>query len=206
MTDAFSPDTAPPSPDFSDAAPPADDAGPRVLRDATISMERANVLGLAMIPAFGVLVIAHGVAWGWGSVREGAGFVFSLKFFLPAFLIAIVVHEALHGLGFLAVGRAPRSAVHFGVHRATMSPFAGCRVPLRAWAYRVAVLLPGLALGAVPAAWGLATGTGWLTVWGVVMLIAAAGDLAAFWAMRSVPARALVLDHPERVGCRVVEG
>ncbi|HEU0051738.1 MAG TPA: metalloprotease family protein, partial [Longimicrobium sp.] len=95
-------------------------------------------------------------------------------------------------------------AVHFGIHRKTLSPFAGCRAPLGARAYRWAVLLPGIALGFAPAVVGLAAGAGWVTIWGAFMVLTAGGDFAALWAMRSVRGHERVLDHPERVGCRVV--
>ena len=37
------------------------------------------------------------------------------------------------------------------------------------------------------------------------MLAVAGGDLAAVWAIRDVPGEVLVLDHPQRVGCRITE-
>ncbi|HEX2202674.1 MAG TPA: DUF3267 domain-containing protein [Longimicrobium sp.] len=178
-------------------------AEPAFVSDATISMERANVIALFVLPLLPLLMGAHWLAWGGRSVVEGFRFLFPWWFFL-LFFASIVVHEALHAVGFLAVGRARRADVHFGIHRETLSPFAGCRAPLKAGAYRVAVLLPALVLGVLPAAWGLATGTAWLTFWGAFMLVSAGGDFAALWAMRAVPNTARVLDHPERVGCRVV--
>jgi Putative zincin peptidase len=207
MTDAVpSADPTSTDPAAPEAAAPKKSVpdGFRVVSDATMSMERANVVALGLIPPFALLIVAHGLLWGWASVRGGAVDVFTLWVLLPLLAVSIVVHEALHGLGFL-MGGAPRSAVHFGIHRPTLSPFCGCHAPLSATAYRVAVLLPGFALGVVPTALGLATGSGALTIWGVFMLITAAGDLAAFWAMRAVPGGALVMDHPERVGGRVVE-
>ena len=182
---------------------PAAEPGVTVLRDHTVSFERANVIALVFIPFSLLFVAAHWLVWGWASVAAGFDRVSSLLFFVPAFLVSIVVHEALHAVGFLA-GRAPRSAVHFGIHRQTLSPFAGCKVPLRAGAYRVAVLLPSIVLGFVPIAVGLATGAGWLTLWGAFMVLTAGGDFAALWAMRGVRGDERVLDHPERVGCRVV--
>lgn len=181
---------------------PARTPAPAFRGDATLSMEQANVIALVFIPAAIGLVAVHGAVWGFPSVWEGFGDVFSW-IFLPVFLACIVVHEGLHALGFALAG-APRSALHFGIDRKTLSPFAGCTAPVRAAAYRVAVLLPALVLGVAPLAYGLATGRAWATVWGAFMLLCAGGDFAALWAMRAVPGRARVLDHSERVGCRVV--
>ncbi|HEU0052235.1 MAG TPA: hypothetical protein VFQ39_03615, partial [Longimicrobium sp.] len=90
------------------------DDGVHVLRDVTISFERANVIAVAIIPLALAIAAAHMAIWGWPSLREGAAAVFQPLFFLPALLLSIVVHEALHAVGFLVVGRAPREAVHFG--------------------------------------------------------------------------------------------
>ncbi len=170
--------------------------------DATISMVRANVLALLAFPAALVPVGLHAVLWGPDSMVEGAKALFPWWFF-PLFVVSIVTHEALHGLGFL-LGGAPRSSLRFGIDRKTLSPFAGCGAPLSARSYRVAVLLPAVLLGALPLAAGLALGSGTASVWGAFMLFAAGGDFAAVWAMRSVPPGARVLDHPGRVGCKVV--
>lgn len=181
----------------------AGEAGPAVVADASISFEKANVIALAFLPVALVPVAAHGAIWGRASLGNGFGDLFSLLFF-PAFLAAVVVHELLHAAGFL-LGGAPRRMLHFGIDRKTGSPFAGCRAPLRARAYRFAVALPALVLGVLPIAWGLATGAAWVTLWGALMLFTAGGDFAALWAMRAVPGSARVLDHVDRVGCRVVE-
>jgi hypothetical protein len=181
---------------------PGPTPAPAFRGDTTLSMEQANIIALVFIPAAMALVGVHWAIWGWTSVREGFGDVFSW-IFLPAFLACVVVHELLHAAGF-ALGGAPRSALHFGIDRKTYSPFAGCTAPLRATAYRVGVLLPALVLGVAPLAYGLAAGEAWATIWGAFMLLCAGGDFAALWAMRAVPGRARVLDHSERVGCRVV--
>lgn len=181
------------------AASPAESAGPD---DTSISFEKANVIALVFLPAALLPVAAHGAIWGMASLGKGFGDVFSLLFF-PALLVSIVIHELLHAAGFL-LGGAPRAALRFGIDRKTLSPFAGCTAPLKARAYRFAIVLPALVLGVLPVAYGLATGAAWATMWGAFMLLCAGGDFAALWAMRAVPAGARVLDHPERVGCRVV--
>jgi hypothetical protein len=86
-------------------------------------------------------------------------------------------------------------------HPHTPSPAAA---PVTASAYRAAGLLPALVLGGLPllAAW--ATGSAGLLLWAWVMLALAGGDVAAVWAMRSVPGDAMVVDDPALVGCRRV--
>lgn len=191
-------------------AAPADAAGATLhpdglaLRDVSISMERANLVAVFLLPAV-VLVtcLPFWAMYGGAALWEGVSFVFLPWIFFPAFLVAIVVHEGLHGIGFLAAG-VPRSAIHFGVDRKTLSPYAGCHVPLTVGAYRTAILLPGLVLGVLPWLYGLATGAGWAVAWGALMIATAGGDGIILWIIRRLPAGTRVLDHPSRVGCHVV--
>lgn len=173
-------------------------------RDTTISMVRANLAVGGVAVATAVLLVAPFVAlWGQAELWRGVGIAFSPRVLIPAGLASVVVHEWLHLLGYRA-GGAPREALHFGVNWKVLSPYAGCRHPLNATAYRQAVLLPALVLGIAPAAFAVASGNGWMLAWSYLMIVVAAGDFAALWAMRDVPPDALVLDHPTRVGCRVV--
>lgn len=200
-TDDFDPPGSAADPDPG----PSEPSGFPPLRDLSISLERANVVAAVLLPLLVVVCIgSFWLLWGWGSLAEGASDVFLTWLFLPAFLAAIVIHEALHAVGFLIAG-SPRSALHFGIDRSTLSPFAGCRVPVTVAAYRLAVVLPGLLLGVLPWVCGLATGTGWAVVWGTLMIVTAAGDGIILWIIRGLPRGTRVLDHPSRAGCQIVE-
>lgn len=181
------------------------DAEAPPLRDLSISMERANVVAAVLIPVF--LLVTLGPFWaihGGSELWRGASLVFRPWVFFPAFLAAIVVHEGLHAVGFRIAG-APRAALHFGVDRKTLSPYAGCRVPVRVSAYRLAVLLPGLLLGVLPWVYGMAAGVAWAVVWGATMIVTAGGDAIILWIVRELPGSTLVLDHPSRAGCQIFE-
>lgn len=84
-------------------------------------------------------------------------------------------------------------------------PYAHAIDPMHAKAYRIGAAAPGLVLGAVPAAIGLAIGSAGWTVWGGAMLLVAAGDFIVIATLRGVPPTAAVKDHPVRVGCEIVE-
>ncbi len=149
--------------------------------------------GALLLIALPVFLGAH--VWLWGV----EGIDFSWQHAL-ALLPLTVAHEGLHGVGFLLAG-APRSQLRFGFSLKRLTPFAHCSAPMRARGYRVSVVLPGVALGLVPAILGVATGFGWLTVIGAVMIGAAGGDLAVLWAIRRVPRDVSVRDHPSKPGC-----
>ncbi|MCA9920165.1 MAG: DUF3267 domain-containing protein, partial [Anaerolineales bacterium] len=84
------------------------------------------------------------------------------------------------------------------------APYAHCRDPLQTTAYRISVALPGLFLGVIPGLMGVAMQQPLLVMWATLMLLAAGGDAAVLWAVRQVPSRANVLDHPTMVGCQVL--
>jgi hypothetical protein len=176
-----------------------------VAYDATISMRAANGIAIAVLPLFvAVLVLPY---WGiWGAAALGAGFrsVARLHILIPLFAVLVVAHELLHAAGFLYFAKVRREDIRFGMNWRALTPYAHCKAAVRARAYKGAVLLPGLLLGVLPNAIGLATGNGWLLLWGFFMLIAAAGDAAILWAIRRVPGDAIVRDHPSRAGCQVL--
>lgn len=172
------------------------------LSDTTLSIRTANIIGAAALPVAFAPVPLHAALWGWESFH--LRLIVAAALFVPATILGVLLHEGLHALGFILLGGAPRKRIRFGIDRETLSPFAGCSAPMGIGAYRASVALPALVLGGVPLAAGLAAGLGWLTAWGCWMLALAGGDAAALWAARRVPAGARVLDHPGRVGCRVV--
>ncbi len=171
--------------------------------ERTMSVTHANLLALLWLPVAGAVVYFPFSAL-WGPAPLGEAFALPLIRSLPALAAGIGLHELCHAAGFLFAGRAPRSTVRVGLNRRTLTPFASCSTPITVGSYRIATVLPAVALGVVPAALAVLTGSGSLAVWAFVMLALAGGDVALLWTIRAVPAGALVVDHPSRVGCTVV--
>ncbi|HEX6384259.1 MAG TPA: alpha/beta fold hydrolase, partial [Anaerolineae bacterium] len=180
-------------------------SGYQVAYDATISMVWANVIALLMLPAvFLLFLLPFGLLW--GQTRQIISVdLADVGVMILALLLGIVTHELLHAIGFVYLGKVRWSAVKFGFSWKGLAPYAHCRQPLAAAAYRASGLLPGVVLGLIPGLIGVVTGSRWLVLWGTIMLIAAGGDLAVWWAIRSVPTDALVLDHPIKAGCQVLK-
>jgi hypothetical protein len=175
-------------------------------RDATMSVARANLLAIAWLPLSGLLSIGPFVfLWGPHRIDAALPTATDLRFALPVLAVSVVLHEALHALGFRFLGGAPREAVRVGFQRRTLTPYASCSTPVRANAYRATALLPGAVLGAGPVIAAWVSGSAMPLLYGWAMLAVAGGDLAAVWAIRDVPSGVLCLDHPERVGCRITE-
>lgn len=162
----------------------------------------ANIVGLVLIPILAVLVLGpYWLIWGGVDFLNGVLGLFRPALVLSVLIVSVVIHEALHGVGFIWIGRQPRQAVRFGFQWKTLTPYAHCKSALPASAYRWAIFLPGLVLGLIPALVGISFGVVWLSLYGAIMLIAAGGDLMILWLIRSIPSTALIIDHPTRVGC-----
>lgn len=174
--------------------------------DYTMSFARANVVGtLAGFAGAALAIGAFGGTHGFAPLGDvGAVLDERMGRVLIVILSSIIVHEALHGIGFRYFGGVPRSAIRFGVNWKTLTPFAGTSAVMPARGYRWSVALPGLVLGLVPVLWALVTASGIWAAFGAFMIAGAGGDAAALWAMRRVPARALVRDAEARVGCQLV--
>lgn len=168
-------------------------------------MLRANLLGLPLfVVMMGAVVAPYLLANGIPPFILGVNRSMDLWIFLAWIAAGTVAHEALHGIGWVvAAGRSFRS-MRFGVHWKTLTPYAHFTEPISAAAYRIGIVLPGLVVGLGPAIAGYAFDHPATLLFGGLFFGAAAGDALGLWAVRDIPAATLVLDHPTRVGCRIV--
>lgn len=166
--------------------------------DATLTFGQTTVLSVVVVTLVGVgCWVPYQVFWrldlsgvlGW--------------FLVPVFLFSIVAHEGLHAVGWAVLGGILWRDIRFGVHWRTLTPYAHCRVPMTAASYRFGIALPAVVLGLVPWVVGVATGHPGLFLFGMTLLVAAAGDLLILMMLGPVPKECLVIDHPAAVGCRV---
>ncbi len=141
--------------------------------------------------------------WGVVPLVRGELLVMNPGVLLAGLLAFAPLHEGLHALGFLLGGVPPR-ALRFGLDVRTASVLIHCRAPVSIEVFRLAVVLPFLALSLVPVVWSWGTGTGWLALAAMFSTAAATGDLLVLWRLRGIPADRRVADHPSRVGCRLL--
>lgn len=184
------------------AMPPA---GPQPIAERTVSPPTAMMIAFATIPAAMLaLFLPYQLRWGLFAPRLPAGRELAALLGLLAVLLAgLLLHEAVHLLGYWLFGRVPRGATRFHFGRAALTPQVQCDTPIRAAAYRRMLLLPALLLGVIPAMAAILLGSWWALIWGTWMLAASGGDFAALWAMRGVGSDAPVRAHPRRAGCQI---
>lgn len=176
-------------------------------RDISVSMGDANLYTLALtLPAIFLLIAFFSAIWGFEAISVSFSIILQqATIFLVAVIAGIVLHEYLHKIGWWLAGKIPYHAITFGFQWRTFTPYSHCTLPLKAGAYRVGTILPGLALGILPALYALITGNGIYFFWGLIFIFAAGGDFMILWLLRFTSADTLVEDHPERAGCYVLE-
>jgi hypothetical protein len=182
---------------------------PRVARPATPKEDRSVSMGRANGWALGVLgppVVALAAAFvalhGWGPILE-VGREAPWPLVLGVLVGGVLAHEGLHALAWKLAAGLPWGDMTLGFQWKTLTPYAHARVPMPARAYRIGALTPGVVLGLVPAAAGLALGDGEGFLFGLLFTFAAGGDALILWLLRGVAPGRLVEDHPARAGCYV---
>jgi len=173
------------------------------MKDISISALKANLYAIPII-IFSIicLVFPFVLFWDWQTFTKGFLSIYiHLPYFFSAFIIGAFLHEVLHALGFLIFGKLILSQVKIGFIWKYITPYAHCKVPLKASVYRIALLLPAILLGVIPALVSIISGKGWLLIYGILFTVLAGGDLLVFWLIRKVKRNELVKDHPKRCGC-----
>ena len=182
--------------------------------ELSMPMEKASLYSMVIaVPIVVFLSAAYLWILGLEGVVSGLEFIVQSPIrFIVAGVIGVVIfvggilaHEAIHGISWAVFGKKPLSSIEFGYQKETASPYAHCKEPLQARAYRLGAAMPGLVLGIVPSIIGVWTGNIGVLVFGLVFTGGAGGDALIIWLIRSVEPRTLVEDHPTRAGCYVIE-
>lgn len=171
--------------------------------DRSVSLLKANFLMVYFAVPF-VLLLGGAYVAVWGYHRLVWVLMGGHGWSLVALLVGIVVHEAIHGITWKVAARKPASAIRFGFHWKTLTPYAHCSESMPARAYRIGAAMPLLLLGVLPALAGIVWGSGGVMAFGLFFTFAAGGDMLILWLLRDVQPDALVEDHPVRAGCYVL--
>lgn len=176
------------------------------MKDLSISALKANFYAIPIILISIIcLVLPFVLIWDWQTFAKGFLSIYlTLPYFIAAFILGIFLHEILHAIGFIIFGKLTVKQVQIGIKWKYLTPFAHCRIPLKASVYRIALVLPAILLGIIPSIIALILGKSWLLIYGTLFTALAGGDFLIFWIIRKVKADELVKDHPERCGCYIV--
>ena len=166
-----------------------------------ISVVSANVGALATaLPLDVVLGAGFFLLHPFGSVSFQ---LVDLLFAFLAFVVLTVVHELVHGLTWSLFAKSGWKSVSCGVICKYHTPDCTCNEALSRRAYIVGALMPTLVLGILPVLAAYATGSLFLLVVGLLMILGGGGDLTiALKMLRFKPdgGEVLYLDHPYECG------
>ncbi len=180
-------------------------------KELVVSSGKANIVGplyglilsVPFIVLFLVFYIPQSVSGGdrsWSFPRD--------YFLLIALmLIAIPVHELIHGLTFCPLTKGRFKSISFGFNRQALAPYCTCTEALTKRQYMTGLLAPCLLLGILPGIAAVILHSVLLLLFSVVMLMSAGGDLliAALLLRHKPEGEALYIDHPTRIGLSCFE-
>jgi hypothetical protein len=117
-----------------------------------------------------------------------------------AVLVAIVLHELIHGLVFARYAANGFKAVKFGASLKMGTVYCHCRDPMKVKYYRRAGIAPTIILGLIPLTFAMITGVHWINTFGLLMTIAGFGDLLIWVRLLKFDSNLVIRDHPEKLG------
>ena len=171
-------------------------------RDLSISMARANIVVLfisipVVIVQLALFTLLHG--------PQNLGLTWNFVIFIGVLIAGVVLHELIHGIGWVIFGQKPFSAIKFGFLWKSLTPYAHLKESVEVNAYRLATFMPGFILGILTYVLSLLLGDGNLFWFSLFHTSAAGGDWLILWLIRKVQSGMLVEDHPTNAGCYVIE-
>lgn len=177
------------------------------MREYTLSFFEANIYSLlTYVPILAGYYLPYGLLYGWSAfgldIIQGIG---NLLYFLAAIIIGTAVHELIHAISWWWFDDIPWKKIHFGLKWKILTPYVHCPEPVEITNYRWGVAMPGILLGVIPYLLGLIFHNGWLLAFGLFFTLAASGDILILWLLRNIKSGKKVQDHPEKVGCVVLD-
>ena len=175
----------------------------------TIGIVKANaVTMLAAIPlTLGVLLLF------FFCNRHRPGFGLTLELggmlgFLGIFLVAVVAHELIHGITWACFAENGWRDIEFGLMLKYLTPYCTCAAPMKKGPYILGALMPLIVLGLIPTVISMFTGSFFLVLFGLVMILSAGGDVMIVLKLLRYKTDAndiLYYDHPTEAGGVIFE-
>ena len=149
--------------------------------------------------ASGLFVLQVGPQNYWHTLSH----VMNGTFFL-VLLLGVGVHELLHALAWMILNRKGFRSISFGFNVYSFTPYTHFRQPMKVWKYALGGAMPGVLMGLIPVGLSYFNKSVALNFMGFLFLWAAGGDIISLWMLRKLKPNQLVLDHPEKMGCIVI--
>lgn len=173
-------------------------------REVTFDGGRLTVILIAIIIPFYFLgdKVFHFL---WENRIPRFGFTFPMWSKVVSVVLAVAMHELIHGLFFALYAPGGFKSVTFGVSRTMGAIYCHCSDPVKVKHYRRAGIAPLIILGLIPYFLALYTGNTWFKTFGLLLSIGGFGDLLIWIKLLKLDANLIIRDHPEKLGF-MIEG
>ena len=130
--------------------------------------------------------------------------------FIVLFFVLIVAHELIHGLTWSIYAEHHFKDIEFGFMKEYLTPYCTSTTPLLKSHYIMGALMPCIVLGILPTATGILLGSHLLFWTGIIMILAAGGDIMIVikvlaYKGQSGSKEILIYDHPTQAGSVIFE-
>ena len=176
--------------------------------DLTISIVKANLfVFLLAIPVVGISMLLF--AWK-NPISLLTPSPQGSLLFVVLFIVLIVAHEFIHGLTWSLYAEHHFKDIEFGFMKEYLTPYCTCTTPLLKSHYIMGALMPCIVLGILPMAIGILLGSHLLFWTGIVMILAAGGDIMIVMKVLAYKSQngaeeILIYDHPTQAGSVIFE-
>lgn len=184
-------------------------------KELTIGALQANVYSLLFVlPVLLLFGLPYLLLWGQTFSFESLAaamktyklwVMLSPLVFLFVLVAGIIVHELIHGLTWAVFCKKGYKSIRYGIMWQYLTPYCHCKEPLLLKHYCLGALMPALLLGGVPSVVALLTGGFLWLLFGLAFTLAAGGDFLVIWMLRNEKKESYVQDHPDKIGCYVLE-
>lgn len=163
-------------------------------RDLVIPSALLFILGtlMSLIPAILLFVLyrlVHGLQ---------PDFALDYPIFFVQIILSLVIHELVHGIGWMIGGKCRWNEMEFGI--SSLFPYCHCKKPLPGKQYLIGAIMPMALLGFGTTIFALLFENLSLLVFAVINVIIAGGDLLIIFNLRKTTKHSLVVDHPLKAG------
>lgn len=183
-------------------------------KDLTVSIEKANTLGLLITLPFAIAIVVLFLIFNgihdtiYAVKNDYALWLIGCVIFLISCVVLALVHEGIHGLIWAMGSENHFKDIEFGFIKEKLTPYCTSKAPISKSLYILGALMPMTILGLGIGIASILTGNFIMMTIGAIQTLAGAGDFLITCLLlrhKSKGKKTIIIDHPTECGCIVYE-
>ena len=131
---------------------------------------------------------------------------FKWRWIVLLFIVAVIIlHEAIHAIGFILFAKVPLNKVKFGFHRQYYVPYCSAEGIMSKFGYIAALLLPNIVLGSIGIISLYFTNNAIWSIFVAWLIASGSGDYYMLILVSKYNRYTRFIDHPSEPGFFVME-